>query len=60
MFGEHIRTDAAALAGEALALAVVIGGAITLSRSALLDGDNPRPPRPAPRALAGARQTVTG
>ena len=60
LFGEHIRTDAAALAGETLALAVVIAGATTLSRSGLLHGDDPRPPRPAPPALAGARQTVTG
>src|SRR6476660_3957803 len=40
LFGEHIRTDAGALAGEALALAVVIAGAAALSRSSLLAGEN--------------------
>ena len=51
LFGEHIRTGAGALAGEALALAVVIAGAATLSRSRLLDDDNPDPPCPAPPVL---------
>ena len=54
LFGEHIRTGAGALAGEALALAVVIAGAATLSRSRLLDDDKPDPPCPAPPALASA------
>ena len=40
LFGEHIRTDAAALAGEALALAVVIAGAAALSRSSLIAGED--------------------
>jgi hypothetical protein len=40
LFGEHIRTDAGALAGEALALAVVIAGAATLSRSCLILGED--------------------
>ncbi|MBV9204815.1 MAG: DMT family transporter [Actinobacteria bacterium] len=48
LFGEHIRTGPSALAGEALALAVVIAGATALSRSCLLHGDNPHPPHPAP------------
>jgi hypothetical protein len=43
LFGEHIRTDAGALAGEALALAVVIAGAATLSRSCLILGENQHP-----------------
>ena len=43
LFGEHIQTGAAALAGEALALAVVIAGATALSRSCLILGDNPHP-----------------
>jgi drug/metabolite transporter (DMT)-like permease len=43
LFGEHIRTDAAALAGEALALAVVIAGAAALSRSSLIAGENAPP-----------------
>jgi drug/metabolite transporter (DMT)-like permease len=54
LFGEHIRTGAGALAGEALALAAVIVGAATLSRSRLLDDDNPDPPCPAPPAPASA------
>ena len=40
LFGEHIRTDAAALAGEVLALAVVIAGAAALSRSSLIAGED--------------------
>ena len=40
LFGEHIQTGAGALAGEALALAVVIAGAAALSRSSLIAGEN--------------------
>jgi hypothetical protein len=36
LFGEHIRTGAWDLAGEALALAVVAAGAVVLSRSSLI------------------------
>jgi hypothetical protein len=54
LFGEHIRTGAGALAGEALALAAVIAGAATLSRSCLLHEDNPDPPHPAPPAPTSA------
>ena len=54
LFGEHIQTGPAALAGEALALAVVIAGAATLSRSCLLHDDNPDPPHPAPPVLTSA------
>src|SRR6516225_1571173 len=43
LFGEHIQTGAAALAGEALALAAVIAGAAALSRSCLVPGENQRP-----------------
>src|SRR5947208_1802179 len=43
LFGEHIRTDAAALAGEALALAVVIAGAAALSHSCLILGADGNP-----------------
>ena len=43
LFGEHIRTDAAALAGEVLALAVVIAGATALSRNCLILGENQHP-----------------
>src|SRR5215813_2474395 len=52
LFGEHIRTGAANLAGEALALAVVVAGAATLSRSCLLHEDNPEPPHLAPPTSA--------
>jgi hypothetical protein len=52
LFGEHIRTDAAALTGEALALAAVIAGAIGLSRSSLLHGSNPQSAPPAPTRAA--------
>src|SRR5690348_13735602 len=52
LFGEHIRTGAAALAGEAVALAVVIAGAAALSRSSLIAGED----APASRQhQAGAR-----
>ena len=54
LFGEHIQTGPAALAGEALALAVVIAGATALSRSCLLHGEDPHPPHPAPPALTSA------
>ena len=60
LFGEHIRTGAGALAGEALALAVVIAGAVTRSRSRLLDDDNPDPPCPAPPALTSAASPPRG
>src|SRR5262249_58506965 len=56
LFGEHIRTDAAALAGEVLALAVVIAGAAALSHSSLITGDNAPPSgqyQPAPSSAAG-------
>ena len=42
LFGEHIRTGVLDLAGEALALAVVMAGATALSHSCLIlgaDGD---------------------
>ena len=54
LFGEHIRTDAAALAGEALALAVVIAGAAALSRSSLIAGENAPPSRQHQAALSSA------
>ncbi len=43
LFGERVRTDAAALAGQALALAVVVAGAAALSRSSLIAGENASP-----------------
>ena len=54
LFGEHIRTDAAALAGEALALAVVIAGAAALSRSSLIAGENVSPARQHQATLSSA------
>jgi drug/metabolite transporter (DMT)-like permease len=45
LFGEHIRTGAADLVGEALALAVVIAGAAALSRSILIADQNGHPSR---------------
>jgi drug/metabolite transporter (DMT)-like permease len=46
LFGEHIRTGAWDLAGEALALAVVVTGAVILSRSCLTLAENGHPPNP--------------
>jgi drug/metabolite transporter (DMT)-like permease len=54
LFDEHIRTDAAALAGEALALAVVIAGAAALSRSSLIADENAHPARQHQPALSSA------
>src|SRR5580658_9903281 len=55
LFGEHIRTDAAALAGQALALAVVIAGAAALSRSSLIAGENESPARQHQAASSSGR-----
>ena len=60
LFGEHIRTDAAALAGEALALAVVIAGAAALSRSSLIAGENTPPSRQHQRRPRQRRQRIPG
>jgi len=54
LFGEHIRTGAAVLAGQALALAVVIAGAAALSRSSLIAGENGHPSYPCQPALSSA------
>ncbi|MBV9381091.1 MAG: DMT family transporter [Streptosporangiaceae bacterium] len=43
LFGEHIRTGVMDLAGEALALAVVIAGAAALSHSCLIVGEDKDP-----------------
>jgi hypothetical protein len=42
LFGEHIRTGVMDLAGETLALGVVMVGAAVLSRSSLIAGENGR------------------
>lgn len=44
LFDEQIRTGAWDLAGEALALAVVVGGASVLSRSCLILGEDEKSP----------------
>ena len=64
LFGEHIETGAAALAGEALALAVVIAGATALSRSCLILGEDQHPACPDQPAVSRAadphdRESVT-
>jgi drug/metabolite transporter (DMT)-like permease len=58
LFGEHIRTGVPALAGEALALAVVIAGASALSGSGLIASENGLPVRPA-RAHPKPRRQLT-
>jgi len=52
LFGEHIHTGAAVLAGEALALAVVIADAAALSRSSVIAGQNAPPARQHQPALS--------
>jgi hypothetical protein len=54
LFGEHIQTGAAALAGEVLALAVVIAGATALSRSCLIIGEDQYPAGPDQPAVSRA------
>jgi len=54
LFGEHIRTGPAALAGEAVALAVVIAGAAALSRSSLIAGQDAPASRPPQAVTASA------
>jgi hypothetical protein len=44
LFNERVQTDVVSLAGEALALAVVIAGASTLSRSCLILGEDEQSP----------------
>ncbi len=43
LFGEHIRTGAGDLAGEALALAIIFAGASALSHSCLILGEDEHP-----------------
>src|SRR5215472_779750 len=45
LFGEHIRTGAVDLVGEALALALVLAGAAALGRSSLIADQNGHPSR---------------
>jgi hypothetical protein len=59
LFGEHIRAGAVDLAGEALAVAVVIAGAVVLSRSCLALGESRRPSCP-PQPARAARTAEEG
>ena len=54
LFGEHLRTGTWDLAGEALALAVVIAGAAALSRSRLIADENAHPSREHQPTLSSA------
>jgi len=54
LFGEHIRTGAADLASEALALAVVLAGAAALGRSSLIADQDGHPSREHQPAHSGA------
>ena len=54
LFGEHIRTGAADLAGEALALAAVIAAAAVLSRSCHTAGENSHPSESVKPAVSSA------
>jgi hypothetical protein len=57
LFGEHIQTGPAALAGETAALAVVIAGAIMLSRSGLILGEDRHPASPDQPAVSRVADT---
>jgi hypothetical protein len=57
LFGEHIRTGAWDLPGQALALAVVIASGLSRSRSRLIAGEHGHPSRqhqPAIRSAANS------
>ena len=62
LFGEHIRTGAADLAGEALALAAVIAAAAVLSHSGHLAGENshPSPVKPTVSSAANTPPAAGG
>ena len=61
LFGEHIRTGGADLAGEALTLAVVVAGASVLSHSCLIVGtDGSRSCLPAGYQAPGHRGQLRG
>jgi len=60
LFGEHIRTGAADLAGEALALAAVIAAAAVLSHSCHVADENSRPVKPAASSAPDAPSAAAG
>jgi drug/metabolite transporter (DMT)-like permease len=59
LFGEHIRTGIMDLAGEALALGVVVAGAAVLSRSSLIAGENGRRSRQHPLVVNNAVKSLS-
>lgn len=58
LFGEHIRTGLLDLAGEALAVALLIAGAATLSHSHLVTGEG-SPPEPRASSGPAGRGTMS-
>ena len=60
LFGEHIRTGGADLAGEALALAAVIGAAAVLSHSCHIAGENSHPSHPVMPSVAANTPAAAG
>jgi len=56
LFSEHIQTGILALAGEALGLALLVGGVTALSHSHLVDGEPETEPSPAMAAAGRPRQ----
>jgi drug/metabolite transporter (DMT)-like permease len=68
LFGEHIQTEPVNLAAEALAVALLAGGVLTLSHSRLLAAEDTRPPvgddrgcqsTDCPAAVSARRRTET-
>ncbi len=55
LFGERLQTTPAALAGQVLALAMLVGGVSALSHSQLIDGEE-EVPAARPEAYAAARE----
>ena len=60
LFGEHIRTGAADLAGEALALAAVIAAAAVLSHSCRTAGETSHPSEPVVSSAANSPSAAGG
>lgn len=56
LFGERLQTTPAALAGEVLALALLVAGVSALSHSHLIDGEEDEAPPARPEAYAAARE----
>jgi hypothetical protein len=60
LFGEHIRTGVVELAGEALALAIIVAGAWTISHSCLILGADGYAPCLPDRYQVPAQRTQLG